>query len=137
MSETLLASIAGLPEFLSFFFLAILLLVLFARIYTWMTPHDEVALIQANNPAAAVAFGGALIGFALPLASAITHSISLADCAIWGAIALVVQSLTFIAVRLTLRRLPERITNGELAAGIFSACCSVTVGLINSASMTF
>ena len=66
MSATLLASIAGLPEFLSFFFLAILLLVLFARIYTWLTPHDEVALIKANNPAAAVAFGGALIGFAGP-----------------------------------------------------------------------
>ncbi len=137
MSATLLASIAGLPEFLSFFFLAILLLLLFARIYSWLTPHDEVTLIQANNPAAAIAFGGALIGFALPLASAITHSISLADCAIWGAIALVIQSLTFVAVRLTLRRLPERITQGEIAAGIFSACCSVTVGLINSASMTF
>ena len=137
MSSTLLASIAGLPEFLSFFFLAILLLLLFARIYTWITPHDEIGLIKANNPAASVAFGGALIGFALPLASAITHSISLADCAIWGAIALVIQSLTFLAVRLTLRRLPERITAGEIAAGFFSACCSITVGLINSASMTF
>ncbi len=137
MSETLLASIAGLPEFLSFFFLAILLLVLFARIYTWLTPQDEVALIKANNPAAAVAFGGALIGFALPLSSAITHSISLADCAIWGAIALVIQSLTFVVVRLIVRRLPERINQGEIAAGIFSACCSVAAGLINSASMTF
>lgn len=137
MSQTLLASIAGLPEFLSFFFLAILLLILFARIYSWMTPHDEVALIKANNAAAAIAFGGALIGFALPLSSAITHSISLADCAIWGAIALVVQSLTFVAVRLIVRQLPARITQGEIAAAIFSACCSIAVGLINSASMTF
>jgi putative membrane protein len=137
MSDTLLASIAGLPEFLSFFFLAILLLGLFGRIYSWLTPHDEVALIKSNNTAAAIAFGGALVGFALPLASAITHSISLADCAIWGAIALVIQSLTFVAVRLTIRQLPQRITNGEVAAGVFSACCSIAVGLINSASMTF
>lgn len=137
MSDSLLASIAGLPEFLSFFFLAVLLLALFARFYSWLTPHDEVALIKSNNTAAAVAFGGALIGFALPLSSAITHSISLADCAIWGAIALVVQSLTFVVVRLTLRQLPQRITSGEIAAGVFSACCSVAVGLINAASMTF
>lgn len=137
MSATLLASIAGLPEFLSFFFLAILLLFLFARIYSWVTPHDEVGLIKANNPAAAVAFGGALLGFALPMSSAITHSISLADCAIWGAIALVIQILTFMVVRLTIRQLPDRITRGEIAAGVFSACCSIAAGLINSASMTF
>ena len=137
MPDSILASVAGLPAFLSFFVLAILLVLLFCRFYSWVTPHDELALIRANNPAAAIAFVGALIGFALPLASAIEHSVSLADCAIWGAIALIIQSLTFVAVRLTIRRLPERITNGEIAAGIFSACCSVAAGLINSASMTF
>ncbi len=59
MSDTLLASIAGLPSFVSFFVLAILLLLLFARIYSWLTPHDEFALIRANNTAAAIAFAGA------------------------------------------------------------------------------
>jgi len=137
MSESLLASIAGLPNFLSFFILAIVLILLFARIYSWITPHDEFGLIRANNSAAAIAFGGAIVGFALPLASAITHSVSLADCAIWGAIALVVQSLTFLVVRITVKQLPERITQGEVATGIFSACCSIAIGLVNSASMTF
>lgn len=137
MSDSILASIAGLPEFLSFFVLAVLLSLLFIRFYSWLTPHDEFSLIRANNPAAAIAFAGALLGFALPLASAIEHSISLLDCAIWGAIALVAQVLTFTAVRIALRELPARITRGELAAGIFSAGCSVAIGLINAASMTF
>lgn len=137
MTDSILASIAGLPAFLSFFALAILLVLLFCRLYSWVTPHDEFGLIRANNTSAAVAFTGALLGFALPLASAIEHSISLADCAIWGAFALVIQILTFVAVRLTVRQLPERISQGELAAGIFSAGCSVAVGLINAASMTF
>ena len=137
MLDTALTSLQGLPAFAAYFALAIVLLLVFVRVYTWVTPHDEFGLIRANNPAAAVAFAGAIIGFAWPLASAITHSISLADCAIWGAIALIIQSLTFVAVRLTIRRLPERITNGEIAAGIFSACCSIAAGLINSASMTF
>ena len=66
MPDSILASIAGLPAFLSFFVLAILLVLLFCRFYSWVTPHDEFALIRANNPAAAIAFVGALIGFAGP-----------------------------------------------------------------------
>lgn len=137
MSESVLASIAGFPEFIAFFVLAIALVLVFARLYSWVTPHDEFSLIRANNSAAAVAFGGALIGFALPLSSAITHSVSFLDCAIWGAIALLVQVLTFLVVRLVVRQLPEKISAGELASGIFSAACSITIGLINAASMTF
>lgn len=137
MPDSILASVAGLPEFISFFVLAVLLMLLFIRFYSWLTPHDEFGLIRANNAAAAVAFAGALLGFAIPLASAIEHSISLLDCAIWGAIALLIQIVTFTAVRFALRELPERITRGELAAGVFSAGCSLAVGLINAASMTF
>ncbi|HAT43261.1 MAG TPA: hypothetical protein DCS87_16245 [Rheinheimera sp.] len=137
MSESVLASVAGFPEFIAFFVLAIALVLVFARLYSWVTPHDEFSLIRANNSAAAVAFGGALIGFALPLSSAITHSVSFLDCAIWGAIALLVQVLTFLVVRIVVRQLPEKISAGELASGIFSAACSITIGLINAASMTF
>lgn len=137
MSESVLASIAGFPEFIAFFVLAIALVLLFARLYSWVTPHDEFSLIRANNSAAAVAFGGALIGFALPLSSAITHSVSFLDCAVWGGIALLVQVLTFLVVRLVVRQLPGKISAGELASGIFSAACSITIGLVNAASMTF
>lgn len=137
MSDSILASVAGLPEFVSFFVLSVLLMLLFIRFYSWLTPHDEFALIRANNPAAALAFAGALLGFAIPLASAVEHSISLLDCAIWGAIALLVQVVTFAAVRFALKELPERITRGEMAAGVFSAGCSLAVGMINAASMTF
>lgn len=137
MLETTLSSLAGLPPFLAYFAVSIVLVLLFIRIYTWLTPHDELALIRANNSAAALAFGGALIGFALPLSSAITHSLSLLDCTIWGAVALVVQSLTFVALRITLKQLPERIQQGEIAAGIFAAATAIAVGLINAACMTY
>ncbi|MGP9799509.1 DUF350 domain-containing protein [Rheinheimera sp. NSM] len=137
MLDTALTSLAGLPAFAAYFALAIVLLLLFIRLYTWVTPHDEFGLIRANNPAAAIAFGGALIGFAWPLASAITHSMSLLDCAIWGGVALVVQVLTFVLSSVALKQLPQRITQGELAAGIFSAACSVTVGMLNAACMSY
>lgn len=137
MSETIYASIEGFPNFIVFFLLGIALMLVFARLYSWVTPHDEVGLIRANNSAAAIAFGGALLGFAIPLSSAITHSTSLMDCAIWGAIALLVQIFTFVVVRVTLRHLPERISQGEIASGIFAAACSIAIGMVNAASMTF
>lgn len=137
MLDTALTSLIGLPAFAAYFALAMVLLLLFIRLYTWVTPHDEFALIRANNAAAAIAFGGALIGFAWPLASAITHSMSLLDCAIWGAVALAVQVLTFVVSSAALKQLPQRISQGELAAGIFSAACSVTVGMLNAACMSY
>lgn len=137
MLDTALSSLAGLPAFAAYFALAVVLLLLFIRLYTWVTPHDEFGLIRANNPAAAIAFAGAIIGFAWPLASAITHSMSLLDCAIWGGVALVVQVLTFIISSAALKQLPQRITRGELAAGMFSAGCSITVGMLNAACMSY
>lgn len=137
MLDATLASLSGVVPFLSYFVIALALVWAFIRIYTLITPHDEFALIRANNPAAAVAFAGALIGFAWPLAGAITHSMSLLDCAIWGAVALIVQTLTFFVANLTLKQLPKRISDGEIAAGIFSACCSISIGMLNAACMSY
>lgn len=131
------ASIAGLPAFLSYFGVAIALLVAFCAIYVQLTPHHEFALIRANKPAAALAFGGSLLGFCLPLHAAITNSVSLADCAIWGGIALVVQLLAFLAVRLFMRDVSTRIAANETAAGGFVAAVSLGVGLLNAASMSY
>lgn len=137
MLATTLSSLNGIPPFLAYFAIAIVLVLIFVRIYTWVTPQDELALIKANNPAAALAFGGALIGFALPLSSAITHSLSLLDCAVWGAVALIVQILTFVVLRITVKQLPERINQGEIATGIFVAATAIAVGLINAACMSY
>ncbi len=137
MLATTLSSLNGIPPFLAYFAVAIVLVLIFVRIYTWITPQDELELIRANNSAASLAFGGALIGFALPLSSAITNSQSLLDCAVWGAVALIVQVLTFVVLRISIKQLPERITKGEVATGAFAGACAIAVGLINAASMSY
>lgn len=137
MLDTALNSLHGLTAFATYFALALLLLLVFVRCYTWLTPHDEFALIRANNAAAAIAFAGAFIGFAWPLSSAITNSLSLLDCAIWGAVALLVQLIAFFISSLLLKQLPKRISDGEVAAGIFSAGCSIAIGMLNAASMSY
>jgi putative membrane protein len=136
MSHPLTLSFVGLPAFLAYFGVAVVLLLLFGVIYTRLTAHDEFALIRQGKPAASVALGGSLIGFVLPLCSAIVHSVSLVDFVIWALIALIIQIVTFFVVRLFLPNLSQRITNDEMAAGTFVALTSVAVGAINAACMT-
>ena len=131
------SSLQGLPAFLAYFGLAIGLSFLYLLIYTRLTPQHEFTLIRLNNNAAATALGGSMLGFALPLHSAITNAIGLLDCALWGLVALIIQVLTFLMLRLVLSGLPDRIARGEQAAGNFVASTSIAVGLLNSASMTY
>ena len=130
-------SLALLPAFLEYFALAIALTVAFLVVYVWATPHREYALIRANNVAAATSFAGSFLGFAIPLASAIAHSVDLVDCAVWGLVALVVQILVFFAARLLVRDLPARIERDERGVAIFAAALSVGIGLLNAACMTY
>ncbi|KWU49784.1 DUF350 domain-containing protein [Pseudomonas sp. ICBG1301] len=109
---------------------------LFQFIYTRVTPHKEFELIRANNVSAAVALGGAIIGFAIPASNVIAYSINLLDFAVWAVIAAVVQLLAFLLTSLVLKGTSERIKNGELAAGIYVAAVAISVGMLNAACMT-
>ncbi|KPA87400.1 putative membrane protein [Pseudomonas asplenii] len=122
--------------FVLYLLVALLVFGLYACLYTRMTPHREWTLIREGNIAAAIALGGALIGFAIPAASAIAHSVSLVDFLIWALIALVAQLLAFGLVSLSIRGLSVRIAKGESAAAILSAAISISVGLLNAACMT-
>ena len=134
---TTMASLQGLGSFVLYFGASLLAAAAYVLIYMAVTPHHEAKLIQAGNAAAAVSLGGALLGFTLPLASAVVNSVSLLDMAIWSAIALVAQLGAFLAASLLLRGLSKRIEAGDLAAGFAVASISVAVGLLNAASMTY
>jgi putative membrane protein len=136
--EVIIESLSGITGFLLYLSAAIISLIVFSLIYSWITPYNEVELIKNNNPAAATVFVGALIGFALPLYSALDNSVSLIDFGIWTTIALFIQILTFILVRkLVYPKLSERIEAGEIAAAIKVAGVAIVIGLINAGSMTY
>jgi len=124
--------ISNLPAFASFFVTAIVLMLVFLAIYVWITPYNELALIRAGNEAAAISFGGAVIGFALPIAVSVAVSHNLYAMIGWGVVASVVQMLAFIAARLALPRLNESIPQGKLASGIFLASLAIGVGILNA-----
>ena len=125
-----------LPWFLAHMATAVALTLFYVVVYIWVTPHPEIKLIRENNMAASLAFAGSLIGFCLPLASAITNSLSLVDCAVWGVIALIVQIVIFYLVRLPIPKISERIEKGEIASGLWLGVASLAGGILNAASMT-
>jgi putative membrane protein len=136
MSEQIGSFLVSLSEFLIFFVVAAVLTILFVVIYTRVTRHDELALIKKNSTAAAIAFSGSLIGFALPLASTMINSITVVEMALWGMVALIVQVLVYLLIRLPMPRVSERIEADEVAAGIWLGACSMVAGILNAASMT-
>jgi putative membrane protein len=129
-------SLEGLPAFVAYFCLTVALVIVFLLIYTRLTPMNEFELIRKNVPGAAIALGLSLLGFALPVASAVAHTADLVDCAIWGVVALVVQIITFYAVRIPVPDLSGRIAAGDLAPAIWLGLASLTAGLLSAASMT-
>jgi len=130
-------SLAGLPDFLIYFCVSAAVVIAYLYIYTRITPMDEFGLIASNVPGAALALGLSLIGFALPVASAIAHSANIVDCAIWSVVALVVQLIAFFIARIPVPDLARRIAAGEMASAIWLGFASVAAGLLSAASMTY
>jgi len=132
-----MASLSGLTEFLVLFCIATALVALYLFLYTLATAHNEFVLIRRNVVSASVALGLSLIGFALPLGSAIVHAQSITDCVVWGLVALAVQILVYWLVRIIMPNLSQRIAADELSAALFLGAASLTAGIINASSMTY
>ncbi|MFG6177853.1 DUF350 domain-containing protein [Halomonas sp. THAF12] len=133
--------LAGLPAFLCYLIVGVAMLVLFMFCYSKATPHQEWKLIQAGNTAASAAYGGAILGFTIPLYSAMSHSVSLVDFILWGIVAFVVQIVTFFATKGVLKiqgeSLSTHISEAHVAYGVLSGSIAVAVGLLNAAAMTW
>ena len=132
-----LQSLAGLPAFLVYFCTGLVAVVAYLFVYTHITPHNELTLIRANVPSAAIALGLSLLGFVLPVVSAIAHSANVVDCLIWSAIALIVQIVVFFIVKIPVPNLSARIEAGELAPAIWLGLASLAAGALNAASMIY
>ena len=137
MNELQLDSFQGLIDFGRYFGAALGFLLVFCAIYCKVTPYDELKLVREGKVAPAISFGGAFIGFVLPLHSAITHSVGFLDMLIWAMVAMVVQILVFSVVRVIFKDLVKQIEDNQIASATLLAFFSVAIGVLNAASMTY
>jgi putative membrane protein len=131
------AYLVTLPNFLIYFVASLALTAIFLLIYTRVTPYREWALIRAGNNAAAISLSGAAIGFILPLASTIVHSVSWLDMVVWAVVALIVQLATYLLARLLKPELNQAIAAGTTAPAVSLAAMSVGVGILNAACLSW
>lgn len=126
--------------FIIFFLTALVLVVVFLYLYALVTPYDDYKLIfEDNNIAAALGFGGAIIGVSIPLYSALVNSISYTDFVIWGVIAILIQLIfALIVTRISGKySLESKISQGVVPVGILMAFLSICIGLLNAGSMSY
>ena len=129
------AFVSGFPDFIIQFLAALGLFIASLFIYVLMTPHRELELIRAGNPSASLAFGGVVVGLALPLGSCLAHAFGLWDLLIWGIVTLLIQLLAFRFADIFLRHLPRRIAEGDVAAAIFLMSVKLGLALILSGAV--
>ncbi|WP_298444493.1 DUF350 domain-containing protein [uncultured Ferrimonas sp.] len=130
--------VAGLSAFLGYFASGVVAIALFKLIYAFITPFDEWALIKAGNNAAALSLGGALLGYTIALASAVSHSVTYVDFATWAAVALLAQLLAFAVVRFALLTdIVAKIEDNHLASAIVLASINISIGVLNAACMSY
>jgi putative membrane protein len=127
---------SGFPITLLHVGVALVILVAGAAVYALVTPHREIQLIREGNAAAALSFGGVLVGIALPLAFALAASTSVAEILLWGVTTIVIQLALFWLVDLVLRGLPERIKRGEVAAAALLVGAKLAVAAILAAAVS-
>ena len=126
---------AAFPQFLMSTGAAGFMLLLASTLYVLLTPWKELSLVRSGNTAAGVALGGAIAGLAIPVASTLASSMSLPGLLIWGAVALLMQLITYRVVDLVLRDIPARIGNGEIGAATVLACAKLSAALILAAGL--
>lgn len=111
---------------------SVVMLVLFAIIYMAITPYDEIALIRKGSGAAALSFGGTMIGFSLPLAASAIYNTGFLPFVIWSVVAMLVQIAGYFVMVKVIGNVPEHIRLNNMAVGGLLGISGLVLGIINT-----
>jgi len=134
---TVAESLARLPYFIATFGVTLLLFALGLAAYVALAARRDMRLMAAGNVAVAAAMTGAFVGFALPLASAVSRSETLLDLLAWSGVGLLAQLLVVTLLRLMLSSVVGRMREGQVASGVLLGAIAVSVGILNAACLTY
>ncbi|WP_313622593.1 DUF350 domain-containing protein [Achromobacter sp.] len=115
---------------------ALVMLGVFTAIYTAVTHYKEFDLIREGNIAAAMSYGGALVGFSLTLCSSIAVHASFVMFLVWGLAAMVVQIVVYVVVTKAIRGMNDAIAENNIAMGGLIGSISLAAGIVNAACLT-
>lgn len=131
-----MTSLQALPLFFGYFAGSLVLLAIFLVLHARVLRVREWDLIRHGNTAAALSVAGAAGGFALPLASAIVHSVSFADMVVWALVAGALQLACLAAMRLLRTDVGAALEQGDMAEAVVMAAAAMILGLLNAACLS-
>lgn len=123
-------------QYLKYFGVALLLLIVFIFLYLRITPVAELKLIKQGNLACAVSMSGAMIGFCITLISSMLQSVNLISFIIWGVAAMIVQILVYFIATLLIPKANFELANNNIAVGALFFGLSVAIGILNAAALS-
>lgn len=135
MTATLQSFQQGFPIYLMWTGTAGLLLLVASTIYVLLTPWRELALVKDGNGSAGLALAGAILGLAIPIAACLASSVTLIDLLLWGAVALLLQLISYRIIDMILRDIPRRIQNDEAGAAIVLIAAKLSVAILLAAGL--
>ena len=122
--------------YLKYFGVALVMLTVFALVYTRITPIRELTAIQEGNVACALSLSGALVGFCITLVSSMMQSVGMLSFVIWGLAAAVIQILVYFVATHLVPNANQHLENNNIAVGVLFFGLSVSIGILNAASLS-
>ena len=135
MSPVVQAFAAGFPVALEHAGASLAFLIVGAVLYALLTPYKEIQAIREGNAAAAVSYGGVLVGLAGPLAISMMTATSLEELALWGGGVTLISLISFRIVDLLLTGLPQRAQEGEVSAAVLLVAAKLAVAMLIAAAL--
>jgi putative membrane protein len=126
-------------NFVTYFGVALILLVVGLVVMELTTKNKEYKLIAEGNKAASYLLGGRVLALSIVLYSALANAISLLDLVIWGSIAVVAQIIVFYLAELLTPNfnVVKAIDDNNEAVGIFLMLLSIAIGVVIAGSITY
>lgn len=122
--------------YLKFFAVGLVMMVTYIAVYLRITPVSELSLIRQGNSACALSLTGTMIGYSVTLISSMLHSASMLDFIIWGIGAAIIQIVVYFIATLLIPQANQQLKNNNLAVGILFSGLSVSIGILNAASLS-
>lgn len=122
---------AGFPYLIFYLVMVTAIYILGLLVYTRLTPHNEIELVQNGNMAAAIHFSALNISLALPIAACLINKFSLFDVGLWATFSVVLQLFLFrMTDFIMFRGMPERIESNEVGPTLVLASFKLAGSLI-------
>lgn len=130
-----------MEHFLIYLGIGIAYLLLGTVIFSATTKMSEIKLILDDaNMAVALKLSGKVAGLAIVIGAAAEFSVNVADYAIWGAIGILAQLVSYWIVEHVLFpkvSLVKKVEEGNKAVGLSLAIFSISVALIIAGCLTY